>query len=51
MKVMIQPKLLGGFSDKNRFPVSIMMLFMDMDKSIGKDFEQGLSDLKSILEK
>ena len=40
-----------GFSGKNKFPMSIMMLFMSMDKMIGKDFEQGLSDLKSILEK
>ena len=40
-----------GFSGHNKFPVSIMMLFMNMDKSVGKDFEQGLSDLKSILEK
>ena len=39
-----------GFTGKNKFPVSIMMLFMNMDKSVGKDFEQGLSDLKAILE-
>jgi polyketide cyclase/dehydrase/lipid transport protein len=44
-------KVTWGFSGKNKFPVSIMMLFMNMDKSIGKDFEQGLSDLKLILEK
>ena len=44
-------KVTWGFSGKNKFPVSIMMLFMNMDKSVGKDFEQGLSDLKSILEK
>ena len=39
-----------GFSGKNKFPVSIMMLFMNMDKAIGKDFEEGLSNLKSRLE-
>ncbi len=44
-------KVTWGFSGKNKFPVSIMMLFMNMDKSVGKDFEQGLSDLKSIMEK
>ncbi len=44
-------KVTWGFSGKNKFPVSIIMLFMNMDKSVGKDFEQGLSDLKSILEK
>ncbi|WP_041632886.1 SRPBCC family protein [Maribacter sp. HTCC2170] len=44
-------KVTWGFSGNNKFPVSIMMLFMNMDKSVGKDFEQGLSDLKDILEK
>lgn len=44
-------KVTWGFSGKNKFPVSIMMLFMNMEKNVGKDFEQGLSDLKSILEK
>lgn len=40
-----------GFSGKNKFPVSIMMLFMNMDKTVGKDFEEGLKNLKNILEK
>ena len=44
-------KVIWGFSGKNKFPVSIMMLFMNMDKAVGIDFEEGLSDLKSILEK
>ncbi len=39
-----------GFSGKNKFPFSIMMLFMSMDKMVGKDFEEGLSSLKSTLE-
>ncbi|MGB5821521.1 MAG: SRPBCC family protein [Saonia sp.] len=39
-----------GFSGKNKFPMSIMMLFMNMDKMVGKDFEEGLDRLKSILE-
>ena len=39
-----------GFSGKNKFPMSIMMLFMNMDKMVGKDFEEGLGSLKSILE-
>ncbi len=39
-----------GFSGKNKFPVSLMMLFMNMDKSVGKDFEKGLADLKGLLE-
>lgn len=40
-----------GFAGKNKFPVSIFMLFMNMDKAIGKDFEHGLNKLKGILEK
>jgi len=44
-------KVTWGFSGNNKFPISIMMLFMNMDKSVGKDFEQGLADLKEILEK
>jgi hypothetical protein len=39
-----------GFSGKNKFPMSIMMLFMNMDKAVGKDFEEGLASLKRIME-
>ena len=39
-----------GFSGKNKFPMSIMMLFMSMDKMVGKDFEEGLASLKAKLE-
>ncbi|ADY27975.1 MULTISPECIES: SRPBCC family protein [Cellulophaga] len=39
-----------GFSGKNTFPMSIMMLFMNMDKAVGKDFEEGLLALKLALE-
>ena len=39
-----------GFSGENKFPVSIMMLFMNMDKTVGKDFEHGLNKLQKILE-
>lgn len=44
-------KVIWGFAGENKFPVSIMMLFMNMDKSVGKDFEYGLNKLKNILEK
>lgn len=43
-------KVTWGFSGKNKFPFSIMMLFMSMDKMVGKDFEEGLATLKSQLE-
>ena len=39
-----------GFSGNNKFPMSIMMLFMNMDKAIGKDFDEGLATLKNVLE-
>ena len=42
--------VIWGFSGKNKFPMSIMMLFMNMEKAVGGDFEQGLAKLKSILE-
>ncbi|MGB5554358.1 MAG: SRPBCC family protein [Flavobacteriaceae bacterium] len=44
-------KVTWGFSGKNKFPMSIMSIFVSMDKMIGKDFEQGLSTLKQVLEK
>ncbi len=43
-------KVTWGFSGKNKFPMSLMMLFMSMDKMIGKDFEEGLDSLKTKLE-
>lgn len=43
-------KVTWGFKGYNKFPMSIMMLFMSMDKMIGKDFEEGLGDLKAKLE-
>ncbi|RXP63603.1 polyketide cyclase [Lutibacter sp. HS1-25] len=43
-------KVTWGFSGINKFPVSILMLFMNMDKTIGKDFEYGLNKLQKILE-
>jgi hypothetical protein len=43
-------KVKWGFSGGNKFPMSIMMLFMSMDKMVGKDFEEGLASLKTKLE-
>lgn len=44
-------KVVWGFYGENKFPMSIMMLFFNMDKAVGKDFEEGLDKLKEILEK
>ena len=43
-------KVIWGFSGKNKFPFSIFFLFFNMDKTVGKDFEEGLDSLKNILE-
>ena len=43
-------KVIWGFYGYNKFPMSIMMLFMSMDKMIGKDFEYGMKKLKEYLE-
>ncbi len=40
-----------GFEGSVPRPMNLMLLFMDMDKEIGKDFDQGLKNLKGILEK
>lgn len=45
-----ETEITWGFSGNNKFPLSIMMLFMNMDKAVGKDFEEGLASLKNILE-
>ena len=39
-----------GFSGRNKVPVNIFMMLYNVDKHVGKDFEEGLSELKSILE-
>ena len=43
-------KVTWGFSGKNKFPFSIFMLFFSMEKTVGKDFEDGLKSLKTLLE-
>ena len=39
-----------GFSGNNAIPSNVFMLFFNMDKTIGKDFEEGLASLKELLE-
>lgn len=39
-----------GFSGKNPIPFNAFMLFYNMDKAVGKDFEEGLESLKQNLE-
>ncbi len=35
-----------GFSGVNKVPFNVMMLFFNMEKSVGKDFNEGLESLK-----
>lgn len=44
-------KVTWGFSGSMPYPMNLMLLAMNMDKNIGKDFDEGLHNLKAILEK
>jgi hypothetical protein len=39
-----------GMQGKMGFPMNLMMLFMNLEKAIGEDFQQGLSNLKQMME-
>lgn len=43
-------KVTWGFSGTNEVPANIFMMLYNVDKHVGKDFEEGLASLKSILE-
>jgi hypothetical protein len=46
-----QTKISWGLDSKMNYPMNIMMLFMNMDKMLGKDLAAGLENLKAIMEK
>lgn len=46
-----QSKVRWGFDSKMAYPFNIIRLFMDVDKMIGDDFEEGLKKLKVQMEK
>lgn len=46
-----QTEVIWVMTGKNMFIGKVMSIFCDMDKMIGKDFETGLSNLKTISEK
>jgi hypothetical protein len=39
-----------GFNGKMNYPMNLMLLFMDMEGMLGGDLEQGLENLKNVLE-
>jgi hypothetical protein len=46
-----QTKVKWGFSGKMNYPLNLFLLTMDMEGMIGKDFQDGLNKLKTVLEK
>lgn len=46
-------KMVWGIKGVHKFPASVFMLFygMGMERTIGKDFDEGLNNLKNRLEK
>lgn len=46
-----QSKVKWGFEGKMAYPMNLMLAFMDMEKMIGKDLQDGLNNLKVVLEK
>lgn len=45
-----QTKVKWGFKGAFSYPMNLMNLVMDMDKAVGKDLSEGLSNLKKNLE-
>lgn len=43
--------VLWGFEGEMPYPSNLMLLFVDMDAELGKDLQDGLNNLKAILEK
>lgn len=44
-------KVRWGFIGKMKYPMNLMLLFMNVDKMIGDDLSIGLTNLKGILDK
>jgi hypothetical protein len=44
-------KVSWGFEGSMNYPMNVMKLFMNMEKSIGDDFSTGLNNLKVLMEK
>ena len=46
-----QTEEVWGFSGSHSVPLNVMMLMYNIDKVVGKDFDEGLQDLKQVLER
>lgn len=45
-----QTKVKWGFNGEMKYPMNLMLLFMNMEKMLAPDLEKGLRSLKKILE-
>ncbi|HZL09975.1 MAG TPA: SRPBCC family protein [Prolixibacteraceae bacterium] len=43
-------KVEWGFNGKMKYPMNLMLIFMNMEKMLAPDLENGLNNLKNILE-
>lgn len=46
-----QTEVRWGFNGKMNYPMNVMLPFMNMEEMLGKDLQDGLNNLKNILEK
>jgi hypothetical protein len=46
-----QTRIEWKFNGKMKYPMNLMLLFMNMNKMVGNDLEKGLQNLKKNLEK
>jgi hypothetical protein len=46
-----QTKVKWGFKSKMNYPMNILLPIMNIEKMVGDDFETGLKNLKTLLEK
>lgn len=44
-------KVVWGYDGKMNYPLNLMRVFIDIEKSIGDDFSTGLTNLKTVMEK
>jgi hypothetical protein len=45
-----QTKVAWGFTSKTPWPFNVFMLFFNMENAVGKDFDEGLSNMKKMIE-
>ncbi len=46
-----QTRVIWSFSSSMKYPMNLMLVFMNMEKMLGDDLQTGLKNLKNILEK